>query len=195
MTKKPFVIGVCGKIASGKSTVLSVFKKHGWFTIDADKIVHELYKPGMPGQRRVADFFGEEFMKKDGGVDRVKLRKAVFDNEKKLKILNKLIHPLVLAEVLKILSNAKDVKNIALEAIYFEDKVFGGVIDKILVVNRSVSAIKKELNLKRGLSRKVASAILKSQILPKKVDAKILNNSTLKALEKKAIMAAWKWKQ
>ncbi|EKD64899.1 MAG: hypothetical protein ACD_50C00256G0001, partial [uncultured bacterium] len=30
MVKKPFVLGVCGKIASGKSTVLSVFKKHGW---------------------------------------------------------------------------------------------------------------------------------------------------------------------
>lgn len=195
MVKKPFVLGVCGKIASGKSTVLSVFKKHGWFTIDADKIVHELYRPGMPGQRRVADFFGEEFMKKDDSVDRAKLRKAVFDNEKKLKILNKLIHPLVLAEVLKILSDAKDVENIALEAIYFEDKVFGGVIDKILVVNRSISAIKKELILKRGLSKKVANAILKSQILPKKVDAKILNNSTLKVLEKKAIMAAWKWKR
>lgn len=195
MMKKPFVLGICGKIASGKSTVLSVFKKYGWFAIDADKIVHELYKADMPGQRRIADFFGEEFMKKDGSVDRAKLRKVVFDNEKKLKILNKLIHPLVLAEVLKILSDAKDVKNIALEAIYFGDKVFGGVIDKILVVDRPVSAIKKELISGRGLSRKVTDAILKVQILPKKVDAKILNNSTLKVLEKKAIMAAWKWKR
>lgn len=195
MAKKPFVLGVCGKIASGKSTVLSVFKKHGWFTIDADKIVHDLYKADMPGQRRIADFFGEEFIKKDGSVNRVKLRSVVFDNEKKLKILNKLIHPLVLAEVLKILSGSKDVKNIALEAIYFEDKVFGGVIDKILIVDRPVSAIKKELILKRGLSCKVTDAILRAQILPKKVDAKIINNSTLKALEKKAIMAAWKWKR
>lgn len=195
MLKKPFVLGICGKIASGKSTVLSVFKKHRWFTIDADKIVHKLYKADMPGQRRIADFFGEEFVKKDGSVNRAKLRKVVFDNEKKLKILNKLIHPLVLAEVLKILSDSRDVKNIALEAIYFEDKVFGGVIDKILVVNRPVSAIKKELISGRGLSCKVTDAILKSQILPKKVDARIINNSTLKALEKKAIMAAWKWKQ
>jgi len=195
MVKKPFVLGVCGKIASGKSTVLSVFKKHGWFTIDADKIVHELYKSGMPGQRRISDFFGEEFMKKDGSVNRVKLRGVVFDNAKKLNILNRLIHPLVLAEVLKILSNSRDVKNVTLEAIYFEDKIFDKVIDKILIVERPISAIKKELIFGRGLSAKVTDAILKSQILPKKVDAKIRNNSTLKALEKKAIMAAWKWKQ
>src|SRR3989339_1613059 len=145
MVKKPFVLGVCGKIASGKSTVLSVFKKHGWFTIDADKIVHELYKSGMPGQRRISDFFGEEFMKKDGSVNRVKLRGVVFDNAKKLNILNRLIHPLVLAEVLKILSNSRDVKNVTLEAIYFEDKIFDKVIDKILIVERPISAIKKEL--------------------------------------------------
>jgi len=189
MKKRPFVLGVCGKIASGKSAVLKILEKHGWVTIDADKIVHKLYESDMPGQRMICDFFGEEFMKKDGGVDRVKLRKVVFNNAKKLEILNKLIHPLVFAEISKVLSKVESDKKVALESVYVRD------VDKVLFVERPASQIKKELVSKRGLSLKMADAVLGIQSLPKKFDLKILNNSTLKALEKKVIMAAWKLKQ
>jgi dephospho-CoA kinase len=189
MKERPFILGVCGKIASGKSNVLKILRKHGWVTVDADKIVHGLYEDGEPGQRMICDFFGEEFVKKDGSVDRVRLRKVVFNNVKKLEILNKLIHPLVFAEIFKILSSVGCDKKVALESIYFKD------VDRILLVDRSVSKIKKELINKRGLTPKMADAILRIQVLPKNFDLKIVNNSTLKALEKKVIMAAWKLRQ
>ena len=40
----PIKIAIVGKIASGKSTVLEIFKKANYFGISSDAIVHELYK-------------------------------------------------------------------------------------------------------------------------------------------------------
>jgi len=188
---KRFVLGVCGRIASGKTEVLKILGKNGWVVIDADKIVHELYKPSKIGQRRVCDFFGEEFLKKDGSVDRVKLRKAVFNDVKKLKILNTLIHPLVFNEIVKILD--EKFPKIAIESVYFEDKFLNKLVDKILWVDRPVNKIKDCLIKKRGLRTDVANKILALDIIPKKIDLRINNNSTLKELQKKVIIAVEKF--
>ena len=38
---KPFVLGLTGSIASGKTTVLEIFKNSGLFTLSADALGHE----------------------------------------------------------------------------------------------------------------------------------------------------------
>lgn len=169
------ILGICGHIGSGKSTALMVLKKTGWFVIDADEIVHDLYEANASGQRKISDFFGEEFLRRNGSVNRLKLRKIVFGNVRKLKILNALIHPLVLTEVTKIL-NKTDALKIAIEAAYFEDKCLGKLIDKLVLIDRPKASIK------------VNKSVLVLDHLPKKYDLKISNNSTLKDFEKKVII-------
>ncbi len=165
-----FVLGICGYPGSGKSEVLKILHGMGWHVIDADKVVHRLYEKGQPGQRKILDFFGEEFISKDGSVNRSKLRKVVFANTNKLKILNVLIHPLVFNEISKELSKLDGV-NVAIEAAYFEGKYLKKLVDKIVVVERPKIEIKDFFN-----------------ILPKKADGRVLNNSTLKDLEKQVII-------
>ena len=46
-----------------------------------------------------SNFFGSKFLNSDGSVNRRKLGKVVFDDPRKLKILNNLIHPLVASEI------------------------------------------------------------------------------------------------
>ena len=121
MSDNKFILGVCGYIGSGKSEVLSVLEDEGWFVIDADKVVHDLYKPDASGQRKISDFFGNEFLRSDGSVNRSKLRKVVFEDVKKLKILNALIHPLVFSEIGRILDGVEN-DRVAIEAVYFEEK-------------------------------------------------------------------------
>lgn len=167
---KNFVLGICGYKGSGKSEILRILSGNGWETIDADKVVHGLYEAGQPGQRKIADFFGEDYLRKDGSVDRNKLGKVVFADKKKLKILNALIHPLVFSEIGKILSELNGEK-IAIEAVYFEDKYLGRLVDRILLVERPDVG---------GADFQV--------VLPKRIDVRVLNNSTLKDLEKKVII-------
>lgn len=175
MKKRPFILGVSGLPASGKSTVLGILKRHGFFVIEADEVVRDLYKAGGAGQRKIAEFFGDEYLRKDGSVNRRKLGKVVFADFKKLKILNALIHPIVFSEILKIIDSCGS-DFIAVEAAYFEEKHLAGIVDKILYVER------------------VVMNKIKFYPKPFRKDVVVRNNSTLKALDKKVIIALEKLK-
>jgi len=189
--KKKFILGICGCIGSGKSEALKVLGGRGWFVIDADKIVRELYGPGGAGQRKIADFFGEEFLRKDGSVDRLKLRKVVFSDVKKLKILNVLIHPLVFNEIGKILDKVSAEK-VAIEAVYFEGKYLGKIVDKLLLIDRPARVVKTYLMKKRGFTSSMVENVLALDLAPKAFDVKISNNSTLKEFKEKVIIQVGK---
>jgi dephospho-CoA kinase len=88
-------VGLTGGLASGKSTVAARLRENGIPVLDADLIVHDLYRAGAAGARAVAEAFGREFLMPDGSVDRRKLSAHVFHDEAALARLNGLIHPLV----------------------------------------------------------------------------------------------------
>ena len=88
-------VGLTGGLASGKSTVAARLREHGIPVLDADLIVHDLYRAHSVGARAVADAFGPEFLAADSSVDRRKLSAHVFHNPAELARLNGLIHPLV----------------------------------------------------------------------------------------------------
>lgn len=88
-------VGLTGGLASGKSTVASRLREDGIPVLDADLIVHDLYRSGEAGARAVADAFGPDFLAPDASVDRRKLSAHVFHDPAALARLNDLIHPLV----------------------------------------------------------------------------------------------------
>lgn len=95
------VIGVTGVIGSGKSTVCRYLEeKYGFHWIHADAIVHELYKFGGAGYKKIREYFGKNFVGPKG-VLRGRLRQFILKTPQKLWILNQLIHPLVIHEVNK----------------------------------------------------------------------------------------------
>lgn len=178
------IFGVTGKIASGKSTVLGILKKRGFYCIDADKLVHELYKNGKEGQVLVKKYFGEKYLLENGDVDREKLAELVFENRPKLLLLNRLIHPCVAKEIELLLQQAKKThENIAIEAVYFDERYLGGIVDKILLVERDFELAKDVLLEERGLNYEFAKRIYDTVKLPKKVDFVIKNNGSVKDLE------------
>lgn len=165
------VFGVSGYIGSGKSTLCGFLEKFGARYIDADKITHELYKSGMPGQRKIELFFGEDFLDKKGNINRKKLGKVVFNDVRKLKILNNLIHPLVVSEVEKMMRKSS-AEICVIEATYFEKKHLGRFIDALIWVKRkNLPADSKILNLQRK---------------PEHVDFTVENNGSKKDLENNA---------
>lgn len=89
------VIGLTGGIASGKSTISSIFKAVGWPVIDADLIARQIVMPGSKGLEQIVSRFGSQMLNSDGTLDRKKLGKTVFDDQKKLNDLDKIEHPLI----------------------------------------------------------------------------------------------------
>jgi dephospho-CoA kinase len=92
----PYIIGLTGNIACGKSTVRGMLAEHGAATLDADALVHELYLPGDPVFRAVVDAFGDDIVAADGTLDRRALGRKVFSNPDALARLEGLTHPAVI---------------------------------------------------------------------------------------------------
>ena len=92
--KQPFIIGLTGGIATGKSTVVRQLTKAGFTIVDSDLIVANLWK----NDRNLNELVSKEF-KMPLPIDRKKLAKQVFSDPRKLERLNEMIHPKVFNEI------------------------------------------------------------------------------------------------
>ncbi|WP_231573624.1 dephospho-CoA kinase [Thermopetrobacter sp. TC1] len=90
-------VGLTGSLAAGKSTVADMFRSLGIPVISADAIVHDLYAPGG----RAVGPVGREFpqaLDDHGGIDRHILSRIIHADDKALKRLEEIVHPLVAEE-------------------------------------------------------------------------------------------------
>lgn len=99
MKKSPYLLGLTGNIATGKSVVAQMLAELGAQVIDADQVAHEMMRPGGPAYDAVVEAFGREILGSQGAVDRVKLGAIVFRSPEALERLEAAVHPAVLAEV------------------------------------------------------------------------------------------------
>ncbi len=90
-------VALTGGIATGKSTVASLFKLHGFLTIDADKIAHKLLDIHY---KDIEQLFGKEYIENQK-VLRKKLGNLIFNDEVQKERLENFIHPLIKEEIIK----------------------------------------------------------------------------------------------
>src|SRR3954452_24204725 len=89
-----FKLGLTGSIGMGKSATAAMFRAAGVPVHDADEVVHALYR-GRAAPLIAAAFPGTV---SDGVVDRAALSKVLFEHESRLRVLERLVHPLVREE-------------------------------------------------------------------------------------------------
>ncbi len=188
-----FIIGLTGNIATGKSTVAQMLRELGAEVIDADALVHELYQPNTEVTRRVAERFGAEVLRPDGGVDRQKLGAMVWNNAEKLRALESIVHPAVAALRNEKLNKATK-SIVVLEAVKLVEAGQHKRCNQLWVVTASESAQLQRLMELRGLSEEQARSRLAAQPpLEEKLkiaDAVIDNSGTLDDLRRQ-VEAAW----
>lgn len=92
------VVGLTGGIATGKSTVAQMFKRCGAVIIDADQLARDVVRRGKPAWREIAKVFGERVLNQNGSINRHALGTIVFHNRRKLRQLERIIHPRVARE-------------------------------------------------------------------------------------------------
>ena len=93
-----YLIGLTGNIATGKSTVAKMLRELGATVIDADALVHELQRSGMPTYDAIVAAFGHGILDRTGEIDRKVLGSIVFADSEKLRLLESTLHPAVLIE-------------------------------------------------------------------------------------------------
>lgn len=88
-------VGLTGNIASGKSTVASVWRELGAVVVDADELARQAVEPGSPGLHAIVERWGEEVLAADGTLDRAALRNIVFRDDAARAHLEAIVHPRV----------------------------------------------------------------------------------------------------
>ncbi|NNM63623.1 MAG: dephospho-CoA kinase [Burkholderiales bacterium] len=92
MTAK-LTIGLTGGIGSGKSAVAQLLAAWGASVLDADVIAHALTAPGGAAIAPIGEAFGAAMITAGGGLDRSRMRAAVFADPDLRHRLEAILHP------------------------------------------------------------------------------------------------------
>ena len=140
-------IGITGGIGSGKTTVCKIFSRLGVPVFYADEEARKILELDPEVVRKVKKQFGNEMYFHDGKPNRKKIAGWIFGNEKELKKLNAIIHPVVLRNFSEWCVKQKSVLLIKEAAILFESGSHKG-LDFVITVSAS-----RELRIQRTMTR------------------------------------------
>ena len=101
------IIGVTGGIAAGKSASTNIIRELGHVVICADDIARQLTDPDGAAYPMVLRLFGKEFLKPDLSLNRPMMASVVFKQAQTRKRLESILHPLVRAEIIKLIEQQK----------------------------------------------------------------------------------------
>lgn len=100
--EKKTCIAISGTMASGKSTVLSYLKQLGYPTYNCDIINKDLQKLNEKGYLKIIEVFKEDILDDNKEINRKKLAHIIFNDIEKKKILESIMHPLILEKIFEI---------------------------------------------------------------------------------------------
>ena len=142
------ILGLTGSIGMGKTTTAKMFAKYGIPVWEADTSVHKLYSK----EGEAVELFKEKFPSSivNNEVNRAELKKLINDDERNLKTIETLIHPLVSNDRKRFVKAAekKNIPLIVLDIPLLFEKGHEKSVDYIVVVS-----VKKETQRKRVLKR------------------------------------------
>ena len=141
------IIGLTGGIGSGKSAAANFFQNEGVTVIDADDLAREVIEINTPGYKSIVDYFGSRIIDANGLINRASLRKEVFDDDEKKKVLESIIHPLVRDLMTERITMAQSSYSIVMVPLIFETNSMSNY-NRILVIDCDPS-----LQLERATTR------------------------------------------
>ena len=158
-------IGLTGGIASGKSTVASLFAALGAVVLDTDQIAREVVEPGKPALAALVQAFGAGILDRDGRLDRGALRGRLFTDEATRRRVEAILHPEILAELERQSHSAPGPYQVFVIPLLFESHL-ERVVDRILVVDCPEEDQVRRLMARDGESRESALSMLRAQASP-----------------------------
>jgi dephospho-CoA kinase len=190
---EPFVIGLTGPIASGKSTVAQMLQDYGVETIDADLVYRALLSPGSSLTRAIGDRFGPQVVLPSGEIDRARLGKIVFGDLEALADLDRITHPPVVHAIRQRLA-ASSARVVAVEAIKLVQAGLLPDVDALWYVTADPEVRLERLMERGNLSHDAARAriVAAPSVLPVGVVADLTIDTTGDlAATRQAVTSAW----
>lgn len=158
--KKPYIIGLTGGIASGKSSALKVFSQQGIPVIDCDKIVADLWDSAS-----FRDVVRKTFnVNSDDKKLKSVISTIVYENKEELEKLNNITHPLVLSEIEKLISNNKDSQVLVVDMPLLFEIDYNNMVDTTLLIYIPEQEQIKRLSLRNNITGVQAKKMIDMQM-------------------------------
>jgi dephospho-CoA kinase len=162
--KKPFVVGLTGGIASGKTSASDHFAKLGVDIVDADIIAREVVAPEQPALKAIIEHFGSNIVDSTGQLDRAALRARVFNNASEQSWLNQLLHPAI-RESMQAKIQASQAPYVILVVPLLVENGLNALCDRVLVID-----VSEDLQINRAIERDKCEAALIKNIMKAQAD-------------------------
>jgi dephospho-CoA kinase len=189
MRDTPFCIALTGGIASGKSSVCTLFARHGVEVIDADVVARELVAPGMPALREIVAAFGIDVLVGDGSLDRAAMRKRVFADADARHRLEDILHPRVRSVLRECAGSARSAYVILAIPLLVESGGDYAWVDRVLVVDVPGEVQRARLIARDGITGTLADSMLGAQASRAQrlaiADDIVVNDGTLAELDRR----------
>ena len=158
------IIGLTGGIGMGKSTAARAFRRAHIPVFDADAAVHKVQARGGRAIKLIEAAFPGTV--KDGAVDRNALRAAVIGKPEAIKVLEKILHPMVWEEEARFLAAARRAGKRAavLDIPLFFETGRERKVHKIVVVSAPKSVQIHRVRLRGRMSESDIEAIVARQM-------------------------------
>ncbi len=159
-------VGLTGGIASGKSTVAEMFRRHGAHLIDADRVSRDVVAPGRPALEEIVEAFGRGVLRPDGALDRAALAAIVFNDDDARARLNAIVHPRIWEEEDRLcaIHEARDPDGVVMiDAAVIIEAGGAGRVDLMVVVDVDAEDQLERLAAK-GMSEEEARSRIRAQM-------------------------------
>ncbi len=181
-------IGIYGKVASGKSTLLNYYKELGYKTFSSDQYINELYK-SLETKKNMINLFTEAVIQDNGSISKEYIKQIISNDENKKKELENYFFPLVKKAIKEFKEKNKEEKAIFVEVpLMFESRT-NLLMDFIIGIDASLTSQLNHLQIRNSKTPSLDIKLNSSNKFDKyisKCDYIIHNNSSLEDLKKNA---------
>jgi dephospho-CoA kinase len=155
-------IALTGGIACGKSTLAGFLSELGCEVLDTDAVTHAMESPGGEAVGPILAAFGPGVRGGDGGIDRKRLGRLVFDDPAAREKLNGILHPRVRSVMDRWLREPSGGPRVAIVPLLFEAGWDEGW-DAVVCVTCSAAEQVRRLR-DRGLTEEEARSRMEAQL-------------------------------
>ena len=141
-------VGITGGLGSGKTTISQLFEELGVPVIDTDVISRQLTSLNGGAIPRIREVFGETVFQPDGNLDRGTLRAQIIADEQVRKLLETILHPMIMDEVSRKIAAISSPYVLVVVPLLVETGAYDEMLDRVLVVDCD-----EQTQVKRALAR------------------------------------------
>ncbi len=163
MSKKPrFVLGLTGSIAMGKTTVSNMFRDLGVPVWCADNTVKELYRKNGAATKIISKAYPDVVT--ENGIDRSKLKNLIHLDNRILKNIEAIVHPLLHNSKINFLKTNKNLPFVIYDIPLLFEKELEKEFDAVLVVTASNITQKNRVLSRKNITNKDFQLIKRNQL-------------------------------